>query len=57
MRKFKDGIVVRLKSGGQLMTTGEDYGLSAVECYWFDVNNEPQMRPFPEVALEEVKPS
>ena len=57
MNKFENGTVVRLKSGGQLMTTEENYNSSEVKCIWFDESNEPRMMTFPEVVLEEVKPS
>ncbi len=54
MEKFRSGTVVRLKSGGQLMTTSEYYGPTKVECFWFDENNRPKKGVFPDIALEEA---
>ena len=60
-QKFTKGDVVRLKSGGPIMTiekykweTGWDYSHESdhvVICTWFDLNGKLESRPFEQDAV------
>ena len=52
MSQFKPGQVVRLKSGGPIMTVEGDDMAGRVICTWFDEKNKPQSRGF---AAESLK--
>ncbi len=54
--KFNIGDVVRLKSGGPVMTVSKaDIGDSMVDCIWFDTTGKKFTSSFDEATLEEVK--
>lgn len=54
--QFQPGNVVRLKSGGPLMTVeqvGQDAaGRDRVWCKWFDKNSNPQTETFPPETIQ-----
>ena len=54
MGVYKVGDLVRLKSGGPIMTVIEDAAFEnqAVYVQWFNDNNKEQSASFPEAALE-----
>lgn len=53
MENFVTGELVRLKSGGPLMTTaGDNYG--EIICKWFD-GNKPMRESFPPESLERAE--
>ncbi|WBU53502.1 YodC family protein [Paracoccus sp. SCSIO 75233] len=53
--ELKPGDLVRLNSGGPLMTVGQAGGQpSEWRCYWFDKTDRKQA-DFPEVALERAE--
>ena len=54
-QKFKTGDVVKLKSGGPIMTVTNVAGTDAVNCVWFDNNNKESSGKYPEAALEIFK--
>ena len=49
--QFKPGDVVRLKSGGPMMTVAH-VGDDEIYCEWFDDKKEPQGRGFSPVSLK-----
>jgi uncharacterized protein YodC (DUF2158 family) len=51
--QLKPGDVVKLKSGGPLMTVKKREGDGRVWCEWFD-GNQPEGRYFDEVVLKSV---
>lgn len=53
MDEFKPGDLVRLKSGGPVMTVSEwDEDYEQFTCDWFDDKKQPQQRRFPATSLE-----
>ena len=52
LNEVQPGDVVRLKSGGRMMTAGSESG-GVFRCYWFD-NNEMRKSDIPRAALEQV---
>jgi len=55
---FKPGDVVRLKSGGPVMTitdVGKDSGVPTAWCTWF-TGNKQEKRYFPLAAIEPATP-
>jgi len=50
-KKFKEGNVVRLKSGGPKMTVTQHDDPKAIYCMWF-VKEEAKIDWFPEESLE-----
>jgi uncharacterized protein YodC (DUF2158 family) len=51
MSKFKQGDVVRLKSGGPSMTVTNVEPDDCLYCIWFDRNDVPQGKSFYEAGL------
>ncbi|GAB3803432.1 hypothetical protein GCM10028819_33350 [Spirosoma humi] len=49
--KIKTGSVVKLKSGGLLMTAGDYFDGANMSCYWFDKNFNLQTQVLPIEAL------
>lgn len=64
-QKFKIGDKVTLKSGSPVMTiTNDKQGINQefrkvfdgrYACSWFDADNKPQSRTFPEESLDKVE--
>jgi len=48
---FRRGDLVRLRSGGPLMTVDNIKG-SGVDCYWSDWNGQPNAQTFPIEVLQ-----
>jgi len=55
MGDFREGDVVKLKSGGPMMTVGS-IGNQMVRCEWFDANKVPQKNDFEQTVLEIYTP-
>ena len=51
--EFKEGEVVRLKSGGPDMTVSAITDRASAECWWF-VDGDPKWQTFQLHALEKV---
>ncbi|MFV0571154.1 MAG: DUF2158 domain-containing protein [Xanthomarina gelatinilytica] len=54
MDEFKKGDLVRLKSGGPVMTVYEVLR-GNVSCTWFDKNDEQQYSKFSNETIEKVE--
>jgi uncharacterized protein YodC (DUF2158 family) len=49
--QFQQGDLVRLRSGGPLMTVADTRG-AQVYCFWTDANNQPNDATFPVQVLQ-----
>jgi uncharacterized protein YodC (DUF2158 family) len=55
MQSFQIGDVVRLKSGGPLMTVTYLTDQNKVQCHWFgSLTEKPILEAFPPAALEKL---
>lgn len=60
MSEFKEGDVVRLKSGGPAMTVKSVLSGGALECHWFNTEGAvytPKWENFKPLMLKPVKQS
>ena len=55
--QLKEGDIVQLKSGSDLMTVERVSGDGLVHCVWFDEKNNIHTHAFPLGTLEKEKPN